>query len=147
MQVLKRYPGIVPMSHEHFNKRQSRARMIVESLYGRLKGRFQCLMTPIRFHDLKLVCIIVVACLCLHNLLTERRIPYYPEYCEDAEYHQLMSNFHITSANSRARSGRVSNSAKDKRDCLRRFVNNAISEDECLRILHLAPTNVDLLLS
>ena len=142
---MKRYPGVVPIHQEIYNKRQSRARMGVEGMYGRLKGRWRCLLTPMGFPEMRNVCNIVVACVCLHNLLEERRVIYYKGYFEDAEYERLMSLYHLTSATVRARNGRPSRSAKAKRDVLCNFVNNEISDAECIRLLNLTSDYATLL--
>ena len=52
---------------KHFNYRQSRARMVVENAYGRLKGRWRCLMKRMDF-KLENIAAIVAACIVLHNL-------------------------------------------------------------------------------
>ena len=50
-----------------FNYRESRARMVVENSFGRLKGRWRCLLKRL---DVKLesVAAIVAACTVLHNM-------------------------------------------------------------------------------
>ncbi|XP_062523298.1 uncharacterized protein LOC134197960 [Corticium candelabrum] len=52
---------------KHFNYCQSRARMVVENTFGRLKGRWRCLLKRL---DLKLENVgnVVAACVVLHNL-------------------------------------------------------------------------------
>lgn len=54
-------------NQRHFNYRQSRARMVVESAFGRLKGRWRCLLKRL---DVKLdnVTNIVAACGVFHNM-------------------------------------------------------------------------------
>ena len=50
-----------------FNYRQSRARMCVENAFGRLKGRWRCLMKRMDY-DLENVPNVIAACVTLHNL-------------------------------------------------------------------------------
>lgn len=138
MQLMKRYAGdCLPVNEEHYNYRQSRARMLVESLYGRLKGRFRCLLSPINFPDLNNVVNIVVACLVLHNLITDTNLDWFPGYCGGDDYENLMNEFHVTSRDSPAFPGRGMGNAKMKRDLIRDFLQNQISEEECIRILNM----------
>ena len=51
----------------YFNYRQSRARMVVENAYGRLKGRWRCLLKRTDAH-VSNVPSIVGACVVLHNI-------------------------------------------------------------------------------
>jgi hypothetical protein len=57
----------LPIDREHFNRRLSRARVVVEDAFGRLKGRFRILM---KRADLKVdsVCKIIKTCVTLHNI-------------------------------------------------------------------------------
>lgn len=50
-----------------FNYRQSRARMVVENAFGRLKGRWRCLLKRLDF-KLENVPHVVSACVVLHNM-------------------------------------------------------------------------------
>nr|XP_055049367.1 uncharacterized protein LOC129434466 [Misgurnus anguillicaudatus] len=52
---------------QHFNYRLSRARMTVECAFGRLKGRWRCLLKQSEL-ELKRVPVVVTACCILHNL-------------------------------------------------------------------------------
>ena len=52
---------------KHFNYRQSRARMVVENAFGRLKGRWRCLLKRLDF-KLENVPNVVSSCVVLHNM-------------------------------------------------------------------------------
>ena len=54
-----------------FNYRLSRARRIVENAFGILANRFRCLLTTMQ-QDLENVKSIVLACICLHNVMRIR---------------------------------------------------------------------------
>ena len=54
-------------SQKKFNYRQSRARMVVENAFGRLKGRWRCLLKRLDF-KLENVPYMVSACVVLHNM-------------------------------------------------------------------------------
>lgn len=55
-----------PQQH-NFNYRQSRARMVVENSFGRLKGRWRCLLKRIDLH-VSNVPNVVASCVVLHNI-------------------------------------------------------------------------------
>ena len=58
--------GTTP-KERYFNYRQSRARMVVENAFGRLKGRWRCLMKRIDAH-ISHVPSMIGACVVLHNI-------------------------------------------------------------------------------
>lgn len=66
---MKPYPETAgtTTNQKNYNYRQSRARMVVENSFGRLEGRWRCLLKRL---DVKLENIpsIVAACVVLHNL-------------------------------------------------------------------------------
>ena len=55
-----------PQEH-NFNYRHSRARMVVENSFARLKGRWRCLLKRIDFH-ISNVPNVVASCVVLHNI-------------------------------------------------------------------------------
>lgn len=59
-------PGTTDQEH-YYNYRQSRARMTVENAFGRLKGRWRCLLKRMDA-DVSNVPSIVGACVVLHNI-------------------------------------------------------------------------------
>ena len=67
--LMKPYPQHATMTRkmEHFNYRQSRARMVVENAFGRLKGRWRCLLKRLDC-DISNVGNIVASCVVLHNM-------------------------------------------------------------------------------
>lgn len=67
--LMKPYPenGFTTSSQKLYNYRQSRARMVVENSFGRLKGRWRCLSKRLD-SKLKHVVDIVAACVTLHNM-------------------------------------------------------------------------------
>lgn len=56
-----------PANQKFFNYRQSRARMVVENAFGRLKGRWRCLLKQMDFH-LTNVPAVVGSCVVIHNM-------------------------------------------------------------------------------
>ena len=67
--LMKPYPETAQITAEErrFNYRQSRARMTVENAFGRLKGRWRCLLKRMDCH-LSNVPNIVASCVVLHNM-------------------------------------------------------------------------------
>ncbi|KAL2087270.1 hypothetical protein ACEWY4_018329 [Coilia grayii] len=71
--LIKGYPesGQLPREKRHFNYRLSRARMVVECAFGRLKGRWRCLLKRLDVDILAVVHIVGAACV-LHNVCEMR---------------------------------------------------------------------------
>ncbi|PIK40731.1 putative nuclease HARBI1 [Apostichopus japonicus] len=91
-----------------FNYRLSRARMVVENAFGRLKGRWRCLM---KRNDTSMESLPtqVIACCILHNLCESRRDHVNDNWLEEAEEYrqrQLHEDPHDGQDNTRAISSR-----------------------------------------
>jgi hypothetical protein len=67
--------GILNAAQRRFNKRLSRARMTIENSFGRLKGRWRCLLKKNNFL-FENVNHIVVACCILHSICEYHKEPY-----------------------------------------------------------------------
>jgi len=67
--LMKAYPvhDLMSRKQKHFNYRQSRARMVVENAFGRLKGRWRCLLKRNDCHVRNVVSI-TLPCVVLHNI-------------------------------------------------------------------------------
>jgi len=68
--LMKPFPdsGNLTRQQQYFNYRQSRARMVVENAFGRLKGRWRCLLKPMDYCEIEYTTNVVASCLVLHNL-------------------------------------------------------------------------------
>ena len=77
---MKNYPGsnLTP-EKEHFNYRLSRARIQIERAFGRLKGRWRCLLKALECELNKVVLHATTACI-LHNMCEERKECYLEEW-------------------------------------------------------------------
>ena len=56
---------------EAFNTQGSKARVIVECAFGKLKGQWRCLMNGLKTRDVQSWNEIVITCCCLHNITIE----------------------------------------------------------------------------
>ena len=76
--LMKPYPdtGSLTRQQQHYNYRQSRARMVVENAFGRLKGRWRCLLKCMDYYNIQYTTDAVVACVILHNICELNR-----DYC------------------------------------------------------------------
>ena len=113
--LMKPYPETSNTTAEekHFNYRQSRARMVVENSFGRLKGRWRCLLKRMDYELSNITCV-VAACITLHNLCEK-----YGDYCMED---WLVSNIPISSTSIQHTNS--SSNAAEIRKALTQYVNN-----------------------
>ncbi|KAK7879837.1 hypothetical protein WMY93_033497 [Mugilogobius chulae] len=83
--LLKPYSdtGRLTADQQLYNKKFSRARVVVENAFGRLKGRWRCLLKR-NDSDLELVKSMVLACCALHNLCESHGETYDSAWTEPA---------------------------------------------------------------
>ena len=92
--LMKPYPGVgLSAKHRKFNNRLSRARVVTECAFGRLKGRWRCLL---KRNDIKVdfMPTLVTACCVLHNIC---------EIHQDSFDHQWLDD-EVTQASNMSRS-------------------------------------------
>ena len=84
--LLKRYTIAEVVNREQmaFNYRLSRARNVVEEAFGRLKGRFRCLLTR-NNTTLKYLPSKIASCCVLHNLCETRGDEFQEEWLDTTE--------------------------------------------------------------
>ena len=142
--LLNRYPGLHLLPWEsRYNYRQSRVRMIVESLFGRLKGKWRVLINPIPFRDLETINRIILTCVLLHNfLLTKDDTILHPRHhFQDDEYRRLMrilddaKESALHSSNQTRTRKRTSLTAKEKRQVIANALDKEFSEENCVLFL------------
>ena len=75
------HTGQLSRSQLNYNYRLSRARNVVENAFGRLKGRWRCLLKR-NDCDLEFVKLQVAACCTLHNICEVHGEAYYDEWTE-----------------------------------------------------------------
>ena len=78
--LLKAFPDTGRLSAEQllYNKRVCRARVVVENAFGRLKGRWRCLLKR-NDSSIELAKTMIVACCALHNLCEKHAEDYQTE--------------------------------------------------------------------
>jgi hypothetical protein len=78
----------MPLIQSNYNRRLSRARVVVEDAFGRLKGRWRILMKRADM-DLENVKAIISTCIVLHNVCECAREPYFDSWQD------IVNNFHV----------------------------------------------------
>ncbi|KAJ8018434.1 Protein ANTAGONIST OF LIKE HETEROCHROMATIN PROTEIN 1 [Holothuria leucospilota] len=76
--------GQLTREQQEFNYRLSRARMVVECAFGRLKARWRCLLKR-NDSDISKIPTLVFACCILHNICEEMGDPINPVWLEEHE--------------------------------------------------------------
>ncbi|XP_063284820.1 uncharacterized protein LOC134612308 [Pelobates fuscus] len=84
--LLKPFPdnGRLTLEQQTYNKKTSRARVVVENAFGRLKGRWRCLMKR-NDSDIALVKSMVLTCCALHNLCERHGEDFHQDWNTSAE--------------------------------------------------------------
>ena len=84
--IMKPFPdnGNLPRDKSHFNYRLSRARMVVENAFGRLKGRWRCLLKQ-NEANIERMNNIVATCCVLHNICEVFQEDFDPELLQETE--------------------------------------------------------------
>lgn len=97
----------------HFNRRLSRARVVVEDAFGRLKGRFRILMKRADF-QVESINKIIKTCVVLHNICEDQGERFWPDWNQEVALHNKLYDQpqHTSNANYDW------SSAKGKRDGL-----------------------------
>ena len=108
--LMKAFPdnGSLTREQKTYNYRLSKARVVVEHAYGRLKGRWRCLLkrNDVLIDDLPKL---VAACCVLHNICESRSESFDEDWMQDVSDHHSV-NSHSTSS--------VDNSGKTIREAL-----------------------------
>ena len=60
--------GNLTEKQKNFNYRQSRGRMVVENAFGRLKGRWRCLLKRMDYYNIDNIINVVASCIVAHNI-------------------------------------------------------------------------------
>ena len=89
--LLKPYQGVGLSDKQKFNRRLSRARVVVECAFGRLKGRWRSLL---KRKDMKLdyLCTAVTACCILHNICEEHHDEFDEQWLDDVDESSIPSS-------------------------------------------------------
>ena len=86
--------GTTSMEQQSFNYRLSRARMVIENAYGRLKGRWRCLLKRLDVH-VNNVPVVVAACCTLHNICEIHGEHFDHEWLNEGQILQQPGNYNL----------------------------------------------------
>ena len=97
--LMKCYPetGFLSPEGSYFHYRQSRARMVVENAFGRLKGRWRCLLKRMDYTEIRTIINVVIinvveCCVVLHNICEFSGDRCHPEWIiENSSQSQIFS--------------------------------------------------------
>ena len=106
--------GTTNREQETFNYRLSQARMVIENAYGRLKGRWRCLLKRLDV-DVNNVPHVVAACCTLHNICEVHGEEFDHEWLEENEAVQQPADHDTQERN---------DDGSDVRDVFVEYVNN-----------------------
>ena len=117
--------------------------MVIESLFGRLKGRWNVLLYTMPFRDLEIINRVILTCVLLHNfLLTKDDAINHPRHhFQDKEYRQLMTALDagrekaLEEANKSRKRKRTELTPKEKRRVVATVLENDLSEENCVLFL------------
>ena len=98
--LMKAFPnnGRLSQQQKHFNYRLSRARVVVEHCYGRLKGRWRCLLKRLDV-DVNYASKVVAACCVLHNICEIHGDAFDDDWLNGTDDQTLETNLSTVSSN------------------------------------------------
>ncbi len=114
------YTATTTPQEKHFNYCQSQARMVVENAFGRLKGRWRCLLKRMD-GDLKSAPAIVAACVTLHNICERFGDSCRKEWVENEDSNN--KTHHAQQCTNSGSSHTATSTATDIRDALTTHLN------------------------
>ena len=95
--LIKSFPhGCTNREQRRFNYQLSRARMVIENAYGRLKGRCRCLLKRLDVH-VNNVPVVVAACCVLHNICEVHSENFDNEWLDEGQTLQQPGNYNLHS--------------------------------------------------
>ena len=72
--------GSLTREQQNYNYRQSRAKMVVENAFGRLKGQWRCLLKCMDYYVIQYTIDVVATCTVLHNICERNGDRSHPEW-------------------------------------------------------------------
>ena len=93
--LMKPYPGVgLSAKHRNFKTQLSRARVVVECAFGRLKGRWRCLLKR-NYVNVELMSTLVTTCCVLHKICERHHDSFDQQWLDDeviGQVHNIPSN-------------------------------------------------------